>query len=212
MDLVPSILSTYLTDFRLKIEEASRFAPRIQVDFVDGKFASNLTITADEAIAEIENYKEKTYFEAHLMVERPEEWAYKLAKGGFKKIILQVESEGAIRDILTETLILGASCGLALAPETPASFAEPFIDLLDTILILSVPPGRSGQRFIPSTLLKIGVIKDFTCDLEIEVDGGVNEETISELIARQADTAVVGSFIFDEGLPEVQFNKLRGVV
>jgi len=197
MEIVPAILEENKEAFEGKLSKLASFATRIQVDFNDGSFAGFHSLKPGDLADLLRIYADKIAFEAHLMVQRPrgDKWIERLRDLGFKKIIIQYEIEDDIRAVLEEVKRLGMKAGLAIGPVTSAFEIEPFADLLDTITVMDVEPGKQGQKFLPAELEKIRELKDGNFDGEVQADGAITDETIAEVVSARPDTLVVGSYI-----------------
>jgi ribulose-phosphate 3-epimerase len=107
----------------------------------------------------------------------------------------------------------GARAGVSLCPATPVGMLEELEDDVDLVLIMTVNPGFGGQSLIPRTISKVGrarrLLDSWAREVELEVDGGVNTDTIGELVEQGADVCVAGSAVFDQGAIEANINKLR---
>ena len=177
---------------------------RIQWDVMDGHFVPNLTFGPD-VIASCRPLVEVP-FEAHLMVEQPDELAHRYVEAGCDRLIVHAEAcvhlhrtLGAIRD-------LGAEAAVALNPATPADAVAHVLDLVDMVLIMTVNPGFGGQSYIATMEPKIAeiaaMIEASGHDVDIEVDGGITPDTIGGAAAAGANVLVAGSALFrdPEGL------------
>jgi ribulose-phosphate 3-epimerase len=187
---------------------------RIQWDVMDGRFVPNLTFGPD-VIASCRPLVEVP-FEAHLMVEQPDELAHRYVEAGCDRLIVHAEAclhlhrtLGAIRD-------LGAEAAVALNPATPADAVAHVLDLVDMVLVMTVNPGFGGQRYIATMEPKIvqiaAMIEASGHDVDIEVDGGITPVTIGGAASAGANVLVAGSALFrdPEGL-EHAVTTLRGV-
>jgi ribulose-phosphate 3-epimerase len=187
---------------------------RIQWDVMDGRFVPNLTFGPD-VIASCRPLVEVP-FEAHLMVEQPDELAHRYVEAGCDRLIVHAEAcrhlhrtLGAIRD-------LGAEAAVALNPATPADAVAHVLDLVDMVLVMTVNPGFGGQRYLATMEPKIAevaaMIESSGHDVDIEVDGGIAPDTIAGAAAAGANVLVAGSALFrdPEGL-EHAVTTLRGV-
>jgi len=177
---------------------------RIQWDVMDGRFVPNLTFGPD-VIASCRPLVEVP-FEAHLMVEQPDELAHRYVEAGCDRLIVHAEAclhlhrtLGAIRD-------LGAEAAVALNPATPSDAVAHVLDLVDMVLVMTVNPGFGGQSYIATMEPKIAeiaaMIEASGHDVDIEVDGGITPDTIGGAAAAGANVLVAGSALFrdPEGL------------
>ena len=198
-EIVPSVLPAdfaRLGDEVSALEEAG--VNRIQWDVMDGRFVPNLTFGPDVIAAARKHAS--VPFEAHLMVLEPQELMHKYVEAGCDLVIVHAEActhlhrtLGAIRD-------LGARTGVALNPHTPIDVVRYVLDLTDMILIMTVNPGFGGQAYIKTMEPKIRetaeMIGESGCDVELEVDGGINAETVQGAAAAGARILVAGSGLY----------------
>ena len=170
---------------------------RIHWDVMDGVFVPNLTIGPD-IVRSCRPHSSIT-FEAHLMVVNPDEMAPLYVGAGCEVVMVHVEACTHLHRSLANIQSLGAKSGVVLNPHTPASSIEHVLDVTDHVLIMTVNPGFGGQAYIP-LLSKIEAIKAMVDagghDIDIEVDGGINAETIKECAAAGANVFVSGSALF----------------
>ena len=143
----------------------------------------------------------KLTLEAHLMVTPPEEFIDAIAKAGADTIIVHQESTPHLHRAIQQIHRLGKKAGVALNPSTPASTLSEVLGMLQIVLVMTVNPGFGGQKFIMETLPKIRQVRSALIerglDCEVEVDGGINEETIALVAEAGADVMVAGSCVYD---------------
>ena len=198
MLVAPSVLAadfSKLAEELRSVEEAG--ADLVHLDVMDGHFVPNLTF--GPVVVKGMRKLSRLPFEAHLMISEPARYARRFAEAGVQWLTFHVESEGW-SEALEEAGRLGLKRGLALNPETPLSAVEPHLEELDLVLVMSVHPGFSGQRFIPEVLPKIERLREIKeregLGFLIGVDGGINPET-APLVARAgAELVAVGSAFF----------------
>lgn len=212
MKIVPALLEENREIFEKKLDKLADFTTRVQVDFNDGTFENTKTLTPEEIAGAVLKRKNKLVLEAHLMVQKPYGYIPKLIKSGFKKIIIQYEIEGDIREILEQLRLEGVLVGLAIGPETGVTEIEPFGDLLDTVTVMTVEPGKQGQKFRPELLTKVTELRDGNFPGEIQVDGAIAAETIDAVVAVKPDTLVVGSYIVGSDDPRERYEFLESLV
>ncbi|MFC1814225.1 ribulose-phosphate 3-epimerase [Thermodesulfobacteriota bacterium] len=197
--IAPSILSadfSKLGDQIKSVEDAG--ADWIHVDVMDGHFVPNITLgpMVVEAVRRVTSLP----IDVHLMIENPERYIQDFVTAGATMISVQVETCVHLNRVIQLIKETGSQAGIVLNPSTPLSSIEWILEYVDFVLLMSVNPGFGGQAFIPNTLQKIRdlrkMIQDRGLSTLIEIDGGVNEETISEISAAGADVFVAGSAIF----------------
>jgi ribulose-phosphate 3-epimerase len=163
---------------------------------MDGHFVPNLTI--GPVVVEALSKCTKLPLDCHLMVSRPEDWIEPFAKAGASVITIHAEAAPHLHRQLARIRELGCKAGVSINPGTPLSAIEEVLDDLDLVLIMSVNPGFGGQKFIANALTKIERLVEARGHRKflIEVDGGVNTQTMGELRRAGTDVFVAGSAIF----------------
>jgi ribulose-phosphate 3-epimerase len=200
--IAPSILSADFSKLgeEIKAVEAAG-ADWIHADVMDGHFVPNITIgpLVVEAVKRVTDLP----IDVHLMIENPDRYIAAFAEAGAAYISVQVETCIHLHRTIQLIKGCGAKAGVVLNPSTPLADLEWVLEDIDYVLIMSVNPGFGGQAFIPGSLDKIKAlrkqIQDRGLSLLIEVDGGVNEKTISDIASAGADVFVAGSAIFGSG-------------
>lgn len=208
-EVVPSLLSadfTRLKDSIRIVEDAG--AKRLHLDIMDGHFVPNITIGPFivEAIRRITDL----HLETHLMIEKPDRFIKRFIEAGSDTVIVHVELERTLHDDLRAIKDLGAKAGVVLNPETNFEKAEPYLEEIDHLLVMTVNPGFGGQQMIFDNLEKVrrAQIWQERYGFLIEVDGGINQETITLAAAAGADLLVAGYSIFGTGRPGHAFRSL----
>ncbi|MFH2059712.1 MAG: ribulose-phosphate 3-epimerase [Pseudomonadota bacterium] len=198
--IAPSILSadfTKLGEELISIEQAG--ADWIHIDVMDGHFVPN--ITYGPIIVDACKKASNLILDVHLMIEKPDLLIPEFAKAGADYISVHAEACTHLHRTLQHIKSLGKKAGIALNPATPLSSIEWVIDQLDFVLIMSVNPGFGGQKFIHSSIEKIARLSDLlkqkNSDAIIQVDGGINKETIAQVSRAGATSFVAGSAIFN---------------
>ena len=197
--IAPSILSadfSKLGEEVLAVEKAG--ADWIHVDVMDGHFVPNITL--GPLVVNAVHRVTTLPLDVHLMIENPERYIDDFAKAGASLISVHVETCTHLNSTLAQIRQAGAQAGVVLNPSTPLSAVDWVLEYVDLVLIMSVNPGFGGQQFIPNTLSKIRALRRIVDDRDltvlIEVDGGVNLNTITDVAQAGADVFVAGSAIF----------------
>jgi ribulose-phosphate 3-epimerase len=212
--IAPSIL---MADFSNLGEEINsiKSADYLHFDVMDGVFVPNISI----GIPVLESVRKITgmTLDVHLMITSPARYAARFAQAGADIVVFHVEAETHENIIaaIDELHKAGKKAGLSIKPGTPVETLLPFIEALDTVLVMSVEPGFGGQKFIPSALAKISelrrIIDDRGLGCEIEVDGGINTETAKLCIEAGANVLVAGNDVFSAANREARIAELRGI-
>lgn len=169
---------------------------RIQWDVMDGRFVPNLTFGPD-VIASVRD-RVGLGFEAHLMVEQPDELAHRYVEAGCELLIVHAEACRHLHRTLDAIKGLGAAAGVALNPATPVEAVENVIDLCDLVLVMTVNPGFGGQQYLVSMEKKVSDVNE-AYEIDIEVDGGIGPETVTGAAKAGANVFVAGSSLYRDG-------------
>ena len=200
--IAPSILSAdfgRLADEVRAVDRAS--ADWIHVDVMDGRFVPNITL--GPLIVEAVRRATGKPLNVHLMIVEPERFVGAFAQAGADHIIVQAEQSSTIHlhRVLSQIREAGKQAGVALNPATPLSAIEYVLHLCHVVLIMTVNPGFGGQAFLNEIVPKIRALKALCrergVDPFIEVDGGINTDTIAAAVEAGANVCVAGSYVFD---------------
>ncbi|MEO7020652.1 MAG: ribulose-phosphate 3-epimerase [Ktedonobacteraceae bacterium] len=198
---VPSILSADFTRLGEQVHAVEAAgAQRIQIDVMDGHFVPNITM--GPMVVEAVRRCTTLPLEAHLMISNPELYIEAFAKAGADVIIVHHEVCPHLHRVLMQIKNCGKQAGVALNPSTPVFMLEDMLPFIDLVLIMTINPGFGGQDLIPETLPKISKVRQMitarglTCD--IEVDGGIHEQTVPLVVKAGANLLVAGSAIYNE--------------
>lgn len=188
----------------------------IHVDVMDGHFVPNLTFGGD--VVRAVRRATRLPIDAHLMVERPEQYFDEFAGAGASGITIHVEAAPHLHRQLQRLRELGVSAGAAINPGTPLAAVEAVWEGLDLLLVMSVNPGWAGQKFIPSTLEKLAAARSRIDALPagarplLQVDGGVDADNAAAVVAAGADVLVSGSGVYGRGDAAAAIRALRAAV
>ena len=197
--IAPSILSA---DFRnleheiKKVEEAG--TDYIHCDVMDGHFVPNITFgpIVVEAVRKLTSLP----LDVHLMISNPEKYISVFRKAGADIITVHAETCSNLSGVIDQIRNSGAKVGVCVNPDKPADLFLPYLDKLDMVLIMTVFAGFGGQEFIPKMLKKIEQTRQKiiqqNLNIDLEVDGGINDNTVKDAISAGANVIVAGSFVF----------------
>ncbi|MBD3106773.1 ribulose-phosphate 3-epimerase [Bacillus sp. AGMB 02131] len=211
--IAPSILSADFAKLGEEIKDVERGgADYIHVDVMDGHFVPNITI--GPLIVEAIRPVTKLPLDVHLMIENPDQYIEEFARAGADYITVHVEACKHLHRTIGLIKSLGVKAGVVLNPATPVYTIQHIIKHVDMVLLMSVNPGFGGQSFIHEVLPKIREVKEmadeFNPALEIEIDGGVNEETAKLCIEAGANVLVAGSAIYNKSDRKAAIAAIRG--
>ena len=214
--IAPSILAADLLRLGEQIKTVERAgADRIHIDIMDGQFVPNISL----GVPVVEAIRRATSIplETHLMIQQPERYIETFVRAGADHVIVHQEASPHLNRTVQSIKRLGKKAGVALNPSTPAVMLEEVLDDLDLVLIMTVNPGFGGQHFIDQTLRKIGQVRvqldarNRAC--ELEVDGGIDIETVPKVVEAGARVLVAGTSIFARpGGPEAGLKSLLRAV
>ncbi len=197
--VAPSILSADFTDLKNEIEKVEKAgADYLHVDIMDGMFVPNITfgqgmVSAIKRVASVP-------LDVHLMIEKPERYIEEFAAAGADIITVHQESTVHLNRTLQQIKDCGVKAAVSINPHTPIENIANVLDMVDMVLIMTINPGFSGQKFIENSLEKITQLKKIIDEkgykIDIEVDGGINDKTAKKVIAAGANVLVAGSFVY----------------
>ncbi|MFA5930494.1 MAG: hypothetical protein WC861_06440 [Candidatus Micrarchaeia archaeon] len=191
VEIVPAILVKDKEDFAAKIAAVAPHVSRVQIDIMDGRFVPNTTL----AVEEFPPIPARLLVEYHLMVENPLDYVKKIGKkGAIYELHIESLKEIGVEKAISEVKKMGGRVALAISPDTPVSTVAPYLSLVEHVLVMTVHPGFSGQKYLPAmedkmrALAKMGAV--------VEVDGGVGLGSARTAAAAGATLLGVASAIF----------------
>jgi ribulose-phosphate 3-epimerase len=212
-NIAPSILSADFARLGEQVKAAEAAGvDRLHVDVMDGHFVPNITIgpLVVRALRRVTDLR----LDTHLMIEAPERYLEAFAQAGVSALIVHVETCPHLHRTIQQIKELGIRAGVTLNPATPLVCLEEILPEVDIVLVMSVNPGFGGQSYIPSSTGRIARLRAMLDDIgspaELEVDGGINPDTIAEAVEAGATVLVAGSAVFNgEGTVGENIRRLR---
>lgn len=197
--IAPSILAG---DFGNLAKEAKRAemagADWLHVDIMDGCFVPNITI-GPQAVAALKK-SVRIPLDVHLMIQYPQKYIKQFAEAGADIITVHVEAQHPVKKTLKEIKKLGCKCGLVINPDTPAEKLKKYLKDVDMVLVMSVYPGFSFQKFIPGVLPKVRKLRSWINKLGkkiyLQIDGGINPENAKLAIEAGVNVLVAGGAVY----------------
>ena len=208
----PSFLSSDFSKLESEIKSISN-AKWLHFDVMDGKFVKNKTYN-HKMLKQISKFSNQV-FDTHLMIENPEKHFLAYANNGADIITFHIEATNNPKKLISEIKAKNIKAGISIKPDTSPKEIENILSELDLILIMSVEPGKGGQKFMPSAIDKINYLdyqrKINNYDYLIEVDGGINLDNAKAVKNAGCDVIVVGSFIFNQKDRKTAIEELENV-
>ena len=193
--VAPSILSADFSKLGEEVKKISEAgAHYIHIDVMDGHFVPNITF-GPQVIKSIRSCSDRV-FDVHLMIEKPERYIKNFVEAGADIIVVHAEACTHLHRVIQEIKSYGIKAGVSLNPHTPVEVIKHILPELDMVLIMSVNPGFGGQSFIPFSLDKIREVRALSSTVDIQVDGGIVEETGKMCVEAGATVLVAGSYVF----------------
>jgi ribulose-phosphate 3-epimerase len=206
--IAPSLLAADFSELGAEVKKVEAGGcDMLHVDVMDGHFVPNITIgpLVVKAIRKVTRLP----LDVHLMIEHPEKYINDFVDAGADHITFHAEAcHGNLHEVIEIVHSYAITCGVSLRPETPLARLEQSLPNLDMVLLMTVNPGFGGQTFIPEVMDKVRELRR-RFDRDIEVDGGINQETSKKAIAAGANVLVAGTAIFGKTNVKQAIEELR---
>lgn len=211
MIVSPSILSCDFSDLKSSISQVSNEVEYLHIDVMDGIFVPNISFGAP-IIKSIRPHFTNV-FDVHLMIYNPLKYIEDFAKAGADIITFHYESHSNVRSTIKKIKSYNIKAGLSIKPKTRVISIMDYLADVDLVLVMSVEPGFGGQKFKDSAIKKIRQLADLKekhgYKYQIEVDGGINKETINLVREAGVEVVVAGSYVFKSDNPKKAVESLR---
>lgn len=206
MQVAPSILAADFSNLAAEVKKVEA-ADLLHIDIMDGHFVPNLSM-GSMVISALKG-KTDLPFDVHLMLENPLRYIDQFAKAGADLISVHPEASDNTDEALDLIASYGIKAGLAINPSTDSSAIFPHAEKLSLVIVMTVEPGFGGQKMITKALEKVGEIKSRFPHIMVEIDGGVNRETVELCKKAGADIVVAGTAVFAAENPQEEIEFLR---
>jgi len=202
--LAPSVLAADFARLGEQVQDAeANGADMIHIDVMDGQFVPNITMGG--IVVEALRRVTQLPLDVHLMIVQPHLHIESFARAGADRITVHYEADHHLHRTIMTIKALGCMAGVAINPHTPANALETILPFVDQVLVMTVNPGFGGQEFIPEMMSKVAELRAMIGNLhhhiDLEVDGGINAQTIMSAAQAGANIMVVGSAVFNQQFP-----------
>lgn len=203
--LAPSILAADFWKLGEEIKAVETAgAQYLHIDVMDGIFVPAITF----GMPVITSIRKKTdlFFDVHLMITEPERYVEEFVDCGADLVTFHVEATANVKETIERIRRKGAKAGISLKPGTPVEVVEPYLELVDMVLVMTVEPGFGGQKYIDACTDKIRrvrqLISERSLSVDVQVDGGINKDTLKTVLDAGANVIVAGSAVFKNNIVE----------
>jgi ribulose-phosphate 3-epimerase len=211
LKVAPSILSADFASLGAEIGRVSASADMLHVDVMDGSFVPNITI--GPPVVQCIRKATRLPLDVHLMIVEPERHIQAFAKAGADIISVHAEATFHLNRVLDEIRSSGCRAAVAINPATGVFAVEHVLQMVDMVLVMTVNPGFGGQRMIEEALVKVRELRDIATrrglSLDIEVDGGIDHDTVARAARAGANVFVAGSYVFGAADPAAAADRLK---
>ncbi len=200
MEVSPSILTCDFSKLKDDLKELEKLVKYIHIDVMDGDFVPNITF-GPKFVKDFRGYTPNNIYDVHLMISNPLNYIKQFSDAGSDIITFHVESKSPVKETINEIKKYNKLVGLSIKPKTDVEDIKEYLSDLDLVLVMSVEPGFGGQKFMPSAVDKIKELyelrKNNGYHYLIEVDGGVNADTVKLCKEAGIDIVVAGSYVMN---------------
>jgi ribulose-phosphate 3-epimerase len=211
LKVAPSILSADFASLGAEIGRVSASADMLHVDVMDGSFVPNITI--GPPVVQCIRKATRLPLDVHLMIVEPQRHVQAFAKAGADIISVHAEATFHLNSVLDEIRSSGCRAAVAINPATGVFAVEHVLQMVDMVLVMTVNPGFGGQRMIEEALVKVRELRDIATrrglSLDIEVDGGIDHDTVARAARAGANVFVAGSYVFGAADPAAAADRLK---